>query len=97
MFIAVTRIVFEDQQTTYDKRELKALTEKIKSRFHVCVKINKPQEAGIPAIVISALEHSQNQLDQKLDRIADFCEESGFGRIDSEETFFEHIDNLFEP
>ena len=94
MFVAVSRLTFEDEPSAYDNKELKSLCERIKSRFQVCVKVENSSQS-FPRIVISALEHSQAVLDKKLDQVTDYCENSGFGRISQEEVFYEHVENLF--
>ena len=96
MFVAVSRITFESGETSYDQKELKSLTESLKKRFQVCVKVDREAQSFGHSIVVTCLDHKNETLSSRLDKISLFCEESGFGRIESEETFFDHVENLFE-
>lgn len=96
MYVAVSKIVFEAGESPYDNREIKSLVTSLEKRFAICAKNCKDPGTGQYSIVTTLLDHKQESLNQRLDKISDFCEESGFGRIESERTFFEHIDNLFE-
>lgn len=63
----------------------------------VCVKPSVEfQKEGEPSLVIAALSGSETELNKELDAIADFCENSGFGRIEAEVSFMDHIDSLTE-
>ena len=93
MYYAVTKILFEDEATSYDHRELKSLQEKIRSRFPVCVRIaDEFQHSGTPGLVIASLHSRQERLSGQIDSIIDFCEQSGFGRIKSEESLLDDLE-----
>jgi uncharacterized protein YlxP (DUF503 family) len=97
MYFAVAQITFEDEVTSYDYKELKSLTEKLRARFRICVRVadGSPQSAP-PAIVIAALHPQQESLSRLLDQVVEFCENSGFGRIAEERTILEHLESLLD-
>jgi hypothetical protein len=69
-----------------DQRELQVLVKKIQTKFHVSVKSsNDFSKTGTPEIVVAVLERTDNLLRQKIDEILDFCEASGFGRVEDHE------------
>lgn len=98
MYFAISKINFEiDTQTATDGRDLKALAEKIRSRFKVCaITCNAPEFSGEAAIAIATLGGTEQKVTAQLDSIATFCEESGFGRIDYETTLIDHLSSLAE-
>ena len=98
MYFLVSKISFaEDDATAHDARELKALVERIRSRFKVCA-LAQPTDSrhGSLGIVLTFLGHHQEQVNQTMDAVIDYCENSGFGRIDQELTLMDHVDNLAE-
>ncbi len=77
------------------KQELQSLVEKLRARFRITVlpgQIEYPGEA--PVIAIASLAYSEESLSRQLDSICEFCESSGFGRIDTERTLLDHIDSF---
>ena len=77
------------------KQELQSLVEKLRARFRIAVlpgQIEEPGEA--PVITIASLAYSEESLSRQLDSICEFCESSGFGRIDTERTLLDHIDSF---
>lgn len=100
MYFAVVKITFEDEpgaSTASSGRDLHSLLEKLRSRFKVCAAAIGADSSGDgTAIAITALASSEERLTRTLDGIVDFCEESGFGRVASEEALLDHIDALAE-
>ena len=96
MYFAVVKLSFEDvvRSSSDDRKELFALVEKIRTRFKVCAAA--VEEGDATAIAVTALGSSEARLTQTLDAITDFCENSGFGRLDSEQTLMDHIDAVCE-
>lgn len=105
MYFAVMKITFmvdEDEAgkggTSHSapvKQELQSLVEKLRARFRIAVlpgQIEEPGEA--PVITIASLAYSEESLSRQLDSICEFCESSGFGRIDTERTLLDHIDSF---
>ncbi|NDE15982.1 hypothetical protein EBZ80_13730 [bacterium] len=105
MYFAVMKITFmvdEDEAgkggTSHSapvKQELQSLVEKLRARFRIAVlpgQIEEPGEA--PVIAIASLAYSEESLSRQLDSICEFCESSGFGRIDTERTLLDHIDSF---
>ncbi len=79
------------------KQELQSLVEKIRSRFRVAIMSGQMEStADAPVIAVASLAHSEESLARQLDSICEFCESSGFGRIDSERTLLDHIDSFGE-
>ena len=94
MYFAVVKFSFEaNADTAQDRRDLRQLTEKIRSRFKVCAAACD-EDAGSNAVAITALASTEERLTHTLDAIAEFCESSGFGRIESEQSLVDHIDAL---
>ena len=83
--------------TGNDKKDFYALVDKVRSKFKVCVKPSVEfQKEGEPSLVIASLNSSEAELHKELDHIADFCEDSGFGRIAAEVSFVDHVDMIAE-
>jgi hypothetical protein len=74
------------------KQELNALTEKLRARFRVAILPGQLEDGELPSLGIASLAHSEEALARQLDAICEFCESSGFGRIESERTLMDHID-----
>lgn len=83
-----------DSATGQDDKALRALCDRIRARFKVSVLPNTSSDDGEASIVVAALGRTEERLSRLLDHICDACEESGFGRIESETTLLDHIDNL---
>jgi uncharacterized protein YlxP (DUF503 family) len=99
MFFAVAKFSFEasGKEGSDDRKELRNLVEKIRARFKVsCAIVSKEEDEGTAAIAVAALGGTEESLDKTLDGIAEFCENAGFGRIESEQTLLDHIDALDE-
>jgi uncharacterized protein YlxP (DUF503 family) len=96
MYFAVVKLSFEDVSSSSAdvRRDLHGLVEKLRSRFKVCAAAI--EEGDATAIAVTALGSSEARLTQTLDAITDFCETSGFGRLDSEQTLMDHIDAVCE-
>lgn len=97
MFFSVSKLVFDvDTITGSESKDLNSLCEKIQSRFHVIAKpFSKGQDAGT-AIAVSTLFGTEKKISEILDDIVELCEESGFGRVDSEHTLLEHVNTIEE-
>lgn len=97
MFFAVAKFSFEPVGRSLgdDRKELRSLVEKIRSRFKVsCAIVSEEEEDGTTAIAVAALGGSEEALTRTLDGVAEFCETAGFGRVESEQTLLDHIDAL---
>lgn len=100
MYFAVMKIAFDEEgraATSDGGRELKALAEKIRSRFKVSAAASPGEETGgSDAIAVAALGSTEEKLSKTLDAIVTFCEQAGFGRIAGEDTLFDHVDAIAE-
>lgn len=95
MYFVVSKLTFEKQVTSRDARDLSALVDKLRSRFKISVQIAEEfQKSNVAAIVIAAVHPQENTLNQMVDEIVDLCENSGFGRVESENTIFEDFDSF---
>ena len=95
MYFAVSKIMFDlDTETSQDDKALKSLAEKVRSRFKVAVSTLNQAHQGETALVIAGLARNEEKLDQTINDIMAFCEESGFGRISDELTLLDHIDSI---
>lgn len=101
MYFAVMKITFmiEDERPTVDssklKHDLQALVEKLRARFRIAVLPGQVGGPGEPPVVtVASLAHSEESLGRQLDSICEFCESSGFGRIDTERTLMDHVDSF---
>ena len=95
MYFAISKLTFSEGQTSSDKKQLAALIQKIRARFKVSIRSVGPahgKESGINAIMVALLDRSETGLTQQIDSIIDFCENSGFGRVEGEDTIFEDFD-----
>ena len=79
-----------------DLRQLTILCKKLKKRFNICVMIDRKASQIRPTILLSCIHESDNELSKLLDQVTDFCEESGYGRVEEESSFFESFDNLHD-
>ena len=102
MYFAIAKITFEAEDmgelraATAGKRDLHQLVEKIRVKFKVCAAAIDSAAQGGDAIAITALGSTEDRLTRSLDAILEFCEESGYGRIGSEEALVDHIDVIGE-
>jgi uncharacterized protein YlxP (DUF503 family) len=98
MYVAIAKLTFEEgPKTADDRKELRALTEKLRARFKVsAAAVEETGSGGATALAVAALGSSAERLSKTLDAIAEFCEASGFGRVESEQALLDHLDNLTE-
>lgn len=95
MFFVVTKLTFERQSTPHDARELAALVDKLRARFRISVEITEDfQKGGEAGVVVAAVHPSEMKLSSLIDAISDACEDSGFGRIHSENTILEDFESF---
>ena len=96
MYFAVTKIVFEsDGRLDTDYREITSLAVKLQTKFKVSVQVSHSfKEDGIPMLVIASLGKTENHISRQIDRMVEYCELSGFGRVGSERTLLDHIDSI---
>ncbi|MES2746331.1 MAG: hypothetical protein V4655_12945 [Bdellovibrionota bacterium] len=93
MFFVVTKLTFERQTTPHEGRELAALVEKLRARFKISVEIaDEFHKGGEAGVVVAAVHTSEMKLSSLIDSISDACEDSGFGRIHSENTILEDFE-----
>jgi len=94
MYFAIMVLSFPSgPDATKDNKDTKSLIERIRSRFKVCAR-QVMEKDGTLSIAIATLHPNQNDLTQQLDSIIEHCETSGFGRVESEKTLFDHIDAI---
>ncbi len=97
MFFAITKFTFERQSTPHDAKDLSALAEKIRTRFRISVEITEDfHKGGDAGIMVAAIHPNEMKLSNMIDAIADACENSGFGRIHSENTILEDFESFQE-
>lgn len=98
MFFGITKITFDiDSKTIHDRKKMRSLCDGIQKRFKVSAQpIGDPEEEGEASVAIAALAPSEKQMTTLLDNISDFCENSGFGRVASEEALVDHVDSIGE-
>lgn len=95
MYFAVVKLQFEDEGgRDKDRKDLRNLADKIRSKFKVAAAVSEGE--GGEGLAVAALASSEERLTQTLDAISDYCENSGFGRIGSELALLDHIDTLAE-
>lgn len=96
MYFAIMKLTFSTHEgeaaSTSVKQELNALTEKLRARFRIAILPGQMQDGEPPTLAMASLAHSEEALARQLDAICEFCESSGFGRIESERTLLDHID-----
>ncbi len=98
MYIGITKLEFSPESSTgQDFKAAKALCQSIKARFKVisctCSTIEKD---GVTSIAYAAFGSNESQLGSFLEQIADFCEGSGFGRIENHNRIIESLDHMDE-
>jgi uncharacterized protein YlxP (DUF503 family) len=98
MYFVITRLTFDPNSISgQDGRSIGNLARKIRERFGVAISPNgDPARDGEAMLVIAAVGDREDKLSRTIDSIVKFCEEDGFGRIESENSFMEHIDSLDE-
>ena len=94
MYFAVTKLCFElDTSTIYDSKALSSLCEKVRKKFRVSV-APCPLGDEDASIAIALLHRTEQQISHTLDDIAEFCENSGFGRVKEEHTLIDSVDSI---
>ncbi len=97
MYFAVTKLTFERQSTPHDAKDLAALAEKIRARFRITVEVTDEfQKGGEAGLMVAAVHRDEMKLSNMIDAIVDVCEDSGFGRIHSENTILEDFESFQE-
>ena len=94
MYVAVCRLYFEEGEFQFEARDLKSLRTSLQSRFPIQVRVDNSSKSEAPNLVVCSLDHSQEKLGQLLDKVYAHCEDFGIGRLDREDAFLDHIDNL---
>lgn len=97
MFFVVTKLTFERQSTPHDAKDLAALVDKLRARFRISVEISEEfYKMNQAAIMVAAIHTDEMKLSNLIDKISDACEDSGFGRIYSENTILEDFEAFQE-
>ncbi|MBC7661428.1 MAG: hypothetical protein H7249_17165 [Chitinophagaceae bacterium] len=97
MFFAVSKLTFETQAKPRDARDLAALVEKLRTRFRISVEIaDEFHKGGDAGVIVAALHKDEMKLSSLIDAVSDACEDSGFGRIQSENTILEDFESFTE-
>ena len=94
MNIIISHFIIAEDGCQLDHRDIKSFTEKLRQKFKVCAK-PAARHDHFNEFVVSFIGYSQEAMSQKMDDIADFCERSGLGRVETEQTFLDDIENLF--
>ncbi len=96
MYFAVSKLMFSSQAGLEDDAQAyRSLADKIRTRFKVCAAFYQT-DSGEYCLAITALGSTAERLSQTLDKISTFCEDAGFGRVESEEALLDHMDHLAE-
>lgn len=97
MFFVVTKLTFERQSTPHDAKDLAALVEKLRARFKISVEIaDEFYKTNQAALMVAAIHKDEMKLSNLIDKVSDTCEDSGFGRIYSENTILEDFEAFQE-
>ena len=96
MYVAVSRVAFEDEPTSYDTRKLLNLIKKLKVKFPISIRMGNDIGEQGRVLYFTHVHENPKKIHSLIDNIIDFCEDSGFGRIESEDTFMEHFDTILE-
>ena len=96
MYVSISRLAFEDESTAYDNRELLNLIKKLKIKFPISVRMGHENGEQGRVLYFTYVHESPQKVHGLIDKIIDFCENSGFGRIESEDSFLEHFDTILE-
>ncbi len=94
MYFAVSKLRLESSlNPASDSRDLTKFIIKLRNKFKVAAMFLESEEI---ILVVSALGASEHEINRKLDNIIRFCESSGIGRIDSDETLLDDVDLIDE-
>ncbi len=95
MYYAITKFILASEcATIYDGRDMHALIEKIRRKFKVTVKAASAyKKHNEPAIVTASLAVSESALNNEINSIFDFIENSGFGRISTTTAIVDLVDD----
>jgi len=94
MYFAVTKLCFDlDTSTPHDSKALSSLCEKLRKKFKASV-APCPIKDGDASVAIALLHRTEQQISNTLDDIAEFCENSGIGRVKEEHTLIDSIDSI---
>lgn len=97
MYFGIAKIIFEKRKSTKnDIEDAKALCDKLKGKLPVCAKYCSGLDSDIPAIAISTLAKTEQDVEDILDKVLDICEAEGLGKIEAEYSLIEPIDVLEE-
>ena len=98
MFAALAVLHFDSRTTEgVDRKALHSITEKLRSRFPVVVKIHGTMEDdGEIRLAVAALMESEPKLAKMLDDFTSACETLGLGRVDDEVSILDDLDNFIE-
>lgn len=92
MYIGILKIDFVESKESTLSADLKNLCIKIGSRYKVLAKPSATSaEASIIVLYLHKLENSINHL---FDKILEFCEFSGIGRVGGESAFIDTVECL---
>lgn len=92
MFYCISRLSFTPStDPDEDIKQLGILCNRLRQRFKIAVKIDKSGSISPPRIVIAHLNENQALLSKKIDQVIEFCEDSGFGRVESEDAILDFL------
>lgn len=79
-----------------DSRHLASLVQKLQAKLPVRADYDRTQlEQGTGLIYICAFGDSPHRLSERFDQILSICEASGIGRIESEASVIEDVEECF--
>ena len=97
LYFLVKKLRFESEHSRFDNKEMKSLENKLRSRFPVCARASADfHKLQIPELIVSSIHRQESSLVALSDKIEMFCEDSGYGRLEEDMTFIDHIDLLFQ-
>lgn len=101
MYFALTHIKFEEDYEKESRRrdqrilEIKRLADRVRGQFKVCAMVTFHPNSEEPlGIAVAALGTQDEKLSKLLDSIVEFCEKSGYARVQEELALIDSIDIL---
>jgi uncharacterized protein YlxP (DUF503 family) len=97
MYVGLLKLDFcESPNSLIDAKTTHAMVERLRMRFKVCVRSERREGDGYCRIIIASLADSEGKISQTFNKIAAFCESSGFGRVESEWELCQSLDDLVD-
>ena len=96
MYYCVSQIKLQSEAaTSQDAKLLSSLCQKLRKRFSVSCTANISDKSGYSiSIYLSYFSNTEMQVGQKLDKILEYIEEQGLGRVEGENYLIDHVDTI---